>query len=224
MVFDGSAATSSGYSLNQSLHVGPSLHPTLATILLKFRTYPVAVTADIAKMYREVELAPRDKDLHRFVWRATTEEPVRDYRMTRVTFGVSCSPYLAIKTLQQTAADHGADHPIASGHICGSFYVDELLAGAATPEEAVKLFHSLRQVLQKGGFNICKWRSSCVSVLQHIPEDLQEKMPVQEVTTSSYSTHPKALGLEWNSDLDLMSSSIHLAETPNITKRESCRM
>ena len=117
VVFDGSAATSSGHSLNQSLHVGPSLHPTLATILIKFRTYPVAITADIAKMYREVELSPPDKDLHRFIWRATPEEPVRDYRMTRVTFGVSVSPYLAIRTLQQTAADHGAEHPIASTHI-----------------------------------------------------------------------------------------------------------
>ena len=153
VVFDGSAATTSGYSLNQSLHVGPSLHPTLATILLKFRTYPVAITADIAKMYREVELSPQDKDLHRFIWRATPGEPVKDYRMTRVTFGVSASPYLAIRTLQQTAADHGAEHPIASSHIYQSFYVDDLLAGANTAEEALELFHSLRTVLHKGGFN-----------------------------------------------------------------------
>ena len=218
VVFDGSAATTSGPSLNQSLHVGPSLHPTLATILMKFRTYPVAVTADIAKMYREVALAPQDKDLHRFIWRATPEQPVQDYRMTRVTFGVSASPYLAVRTLQQTAADHGAEHPIASSHILKSFYVDDLLAGANTVEEAVELFHSLRAVLKQGGFNLCKWRSSSLSVLQSIPEDLQEKLPVQEVTNHSHSSHPKALGLEWNSHLDVMSPSIYLADTPNITK------
>ena len=56
-------------------------------------------------------------------------------------------------------------------------------------------------------------------MLQSIPEELQEKLPVQEVTSHSHSTHPKALGLEWNSHLDVMSSSIHLADTPNITKR-----
>ena len=215
VVFDGSAATTSGPSLNQSLHVGPSLHPTLATILMKFRTYPVAVTADIAKMYRQVALAPQDKDLHRFIWRATPEQPVQDYQMTRVTFGISASPYLAVRTLQQTAADHGAEHPIASSHILKSFYVEDLLAGANTVEEAVELFHSLRAVLKQGGFNLCKWRSSSLSVLQCIPEDLQEKLPVQEVTNSS---HPKALGLEWNSHLDVMSPSIYLANTPNITK------
>ena len=133
--------------------------------------------------------------------------------------GNETTPYLDIRTLQQTAADHGAEHPIASTHIYKSFYVDDLLAGANTVEEAVELFHSLRAVLKQGGFNLCKWRSSSLSVLQSIPEELQEKLPVQEVTSHSHSTHPKALGLEWNSHLDVISSSIHLADTPNITKR-----
>ena len=97
------AHTSTGISLNQSLLVGPTLHPTLETILLRFRTYPIAVSADISKMYREVELAEEDRDLHRFLWRPTPDDPVQDYRMKRVTFGVSASPYLAVRTLQQTA-------------------------------------------------------------------------------------------------------------------------
>ena len=62
VVFDGSAATTSGLSLHQSLLVGPTLHPTLGTILMKFRTYPIAFSADIAKMYREVELVKEDRD------------------------------------------------------------------------------------------------------------------------------------------------------------------
>ena len=56
VVFDGSALTTSGHSLNQSLLVGPTLHPSLLAIILKFRLYPIAITADVSKMYREVEL------------------------------------------------------------------------------------------------------------------------------------------------------------------------
>ena len=41
VVFDGSAATTSGVSLNQSLMIGPTLHPTLGAILIKFRTFPL---------------------------------------------------------------------------------------------------------------------------------------------------------------------------------------
>ena len=112
VVFDASAQASNGFSLNDSLPVGPTLHHKLETTLLRFRTYPVALTADISKMYRVVELAEPDKDLHRFVWRAQPSDPVTYYRMTRVTFGVATSPYLAVKALKQTAADFGEHHTI----------------------------------------------------------------------------------------------------------------
>ena len=156
VVLDGSATTTSGISLNQSLLIGPTLHPTLGAILIKFRAYPIAVTADISKMYREVALVSADKDLHRFLWRAKPEDPIEDYRMTRVTFGVSASPYLAVRTLQQAATDHGEGHPAAVDHILNSFYVDDLLAGADSPEEATSLYQELREILVKAGFNLCK--------------------------------------------------------------------
>ena len=219
VVFDGSATSSSGVSLNHLLQVGPTLHPTLANILMKFRTYPVALTADVAKMYREVELLPTDRDLHRFVWRPTPQQSIQDFRMTRVTFGVSASPYLAIKTLQQTAKDHGAEHPTASAHICSSFYVDDLLAGAKTAEEAKDLFVQLRSILRKGGFNLCKWRSSNSKVLQSIPLDLQEKLLTKDATTLQPSAQPKALGLQWDSKEDVMSPSIHTPSSYRQTKR-----
>ena len=219
VVFDGSALTSSGVSLNHILHIGPTLHPPLADILMKFRMYPVALTADVAKMYREVELLPSDRDLHRFIWRPTPQDAIQDFRMTRVTFGVSASPYLAIKTLQKTAEDHGAGHPIASAHIRSSFYVDDLLAGANTAGEAKDLFHTLRSILQRGGFNLCKWRSSNTDVLNNIPLDLQEKLLTKDATTLQPSAQPKALGLQWDSKEDVMSPSIHTPSSYRQTKR-----
>ena len=218
VVFDGSATTSNGISLNQSLLVGPTLHPTLGSILIKFRSYPIAITSDISKMYREVALAPEDKDLHRFLWRAKPEDPIQDFRMTRVTFGVSASPYLAVRTLQQAAKDHGEGYPDAVQHILMSFYVDDLLAGADTPEEAKALYQQLRDILGKAGFNLCKWRSSSNNVLCSIPIDLQETMPVKEMAESQ-ATYPKALGLEWVSRLDLMAPAIQPPEHYSKTKR-----
>ena len=219
VVFDGSAHSSSGVSLNNLLQVGPTLHPPLADVLMRFRTYPIALTADIAKMYREVELLPTDRDLHRFVWRPTPDQEIQDFRMTRVTFGVSSSPYLVIKTLQQTAKDHGAAHPTAANHICSSFYVDDFLAGAKTVEEAKELFTQLRSILQKGGFNLCKWRSSSSDVINSIPIDLQEKLLTKDATTSQSSVQPKALGLQWDSKDDVMSPSIHIPSNYQQTKR-----
>ena len=220
VVFDGSAATSTGLSLNKALMVGPTIQPTLSTILLCFRTYPVALNADISKMYREVKLSTEDKDLHRFLWRDSPSLPVTDYRMTRVTFGVSASPYLAVKTLQQTAADHGEEYPKATHHIKHSFYVDDFLGGANTPQEAVTLYQDLRSILSKGSFSLCKWRSSSQAVLQSIPTHLQETQLVKDATSPhSTATESKALGLQWNSKLDVMSPSISVPLTYRPTKR-----
>ena len=66
-VFDASAKTSNHVSLNDLLAVGPTLQPTLDQILLRFRTYPVALSGDISKMYREVLLHPDDRSYHRFI-------------------------------------------------------------------------------------------------------------------------------------------------------------
>ena len=73
VVFDASAKSSTGVSLNDSLLVDPTVHPWLMFYF---------VFVCISKMYRAIELIPPDRDLHRFVWRQCSEEPLRNFRMT----------------------------------------------------------------------------------------------------------------------------------------------
>ena len=154
VVFDASARTSSIVSLNDILSVGPTLHRTLdKNILLKFRTYCVALTVDISKMYWEVQLCSSDRQLHRFLWRPNTSDQIRDYCMNRVTFGVASSPYLADRTLQQAAIDHGSS---SSWHVMHSFYVDDLLGGTDTLEDAITLYDEVKVMLGKAGFDLRK--------------------------------------------------------------------
>jgi len=61
VVFDGSAKTSTGLSLNDILQVGPTVQPDLYSIVLRFRTYQVCFTADIIKMYRQITVHPKGK-------------------------------------------------------------------------------------------------------------------------------------------------------------------
>ena len=78
--------------------------------------------------------------------------------MNRVTFGVASSPSLAVRTLQQTAVDFGAHSPTASWHVHNSFYVDDLLGGADSVEQALELYHDLKEMLGKGGFELRQLR------------------------------------------------------------------
>ena len=69
IVFDASASTASGTSLNNHLLVGSSVHSPLVDVLLRFRRYKVTLTTDVSCMYLVVRLPDYQKDLHRFVWR-----------------------------------------------------------------------------------------------------------------------------------------------------------
>ena len=96
VLYDASAKTTSCVSLNDTLLVGLALFKPIDHILLKFRMYIVAISGDIGKTYRAVELEESDKEFHHFLWRTTKNGPTKDYCMTRVTFGVTSSPFLAI--------------------------------------------------------------------------------------------------------------------------------
>ena len=50
VVFDASAKTTSGLSLNNCLMVGPKIQENLFNILIRFRFFKVAMSADVAKM------------------------------------------------------------------------------------------------------------------------------------------------------------------------------
>ena len=121
VVFDASAVTSTGKSLNDILLPGPCAYPLISDILLQFRLHKFAITGVISKMFREVSLSSADRDLHRFLWRPQPGGPLREGRMTRVTFGVASSPFLATQALRQTAIDHHLDHPEAAEVVLSSF-------------------------------------------------------------------------------------------------------
>ncbi|KRZ81667.1 hypothetical protein T08_12140, partial [Trichinella sp. T8] len=96
VVFDGSARYGQT-SLNRQLEVGPNLQIDLLNALLRFRTYRVGLQADIQKMYLQVRIAEQDRDACRFLWRDKSGE-LSHFRLQRVCFGLTCSPFLAINT------------------------------------------------------------------------------------------------------------------------------
>ena len=140
-------------------------------------------------------LSPLDQDLHRFVWRPNQTSELCDYRMTRVTFGVAASAFVAIQSLQQTATDFTSEYPLASKHVFKSFYVDACLGGAESTKDALQLQQQLRSLLLKGGFDLRKWRSSSSEVMQSIPTDLHESIPVKELLEEATVDSPKELGV-----------------------------
>ena len=147
LVFDASAKTTTGTSLNHHLLVGPTVHSSLVDVLLMFQQHKVVLTTDVSQMYRAVLFSQEQRDLQRFVWREDPDQPVKDYRTTRLTFGVAASSFAANMALKQNAINHRESHPKAYQAVLGSFYVDNGLTNADSVDEGIKLRIELQELL-----------------------------------------------------------------------------
>ena len=174
VVFDASAKTSNGVSLNECLMVGPKVQDDLLDILTRFRIHPVAFSADIAKMYRQVSLHPKDRNFHRFLWRTEETQKVEEYRMTTVTFGVASSAYQAQRVLLELVNDEEGKYPLAEPIVRRDMYMDDCLSGAPDAETAVRTRQELVNLMKEGGFDLRKWASSNTEVLKGLSPELCE--------------------------------------------------
>ena len=70
----------------------------------------IIVGDDLLRKFWEIE---EDRDLHQFVWRQTRDQPIQDFRMTRITFGVSASSFFANMCVKQNALGFSLQYPQA---------------------------------------------------------------------------------------------------------------
>ncbi|UYV62920.1 hypothetical protein LAZ67_2002452 [Cordylochernes scorpioides] len=179
---------------------GPKLQQDIFNILIRFRKRQIAYSGDIEKMYRQVRIDSRDCDFQRILWRKNPSEPLLDYRLLTVTYGLSCAPYLAMRTLHQLARDKVSTLPVASKIVQTDFYVDDLLSGADTIEEATCHIREVNNLLSSAGFSLRKWRSNVPEVLSGLSEQVEDRHNLWDFESDSCV---KILGICWNPSLDI---------------------
>ena len=77
--------------------------------------------------------------------------------LTKVTYGTSCAPYLAIRVLLQLAKDEGDHYPIGSLILQHHIYVDDAHYGADPLEDALSARDQLVKILAAAGVSLDKW-------------------------------------------------------------------
>ncbi|XP_011859184.1 PREDICTED: uncharacterized protein LOC105556702 [Vollenhovia emeryi] len=214
IVFDASAKSTSGVSLNDILLIGPTIQDKLFSHLIRFRTYNYVITADIEKMYRQVLLHEDDRRFQQILWRE--DGKVKTYQLNTLTFGVSSSPFLAIRTLQKLAEDEGRAYPNAAKVLKDDLYVDDLLTGGESIHQVRDLRDEIISLLARGGFHIRQWASNDARVVDDLPNHV---LHANYILTDDRSL--KTLGISWNTINDKIRYStnpIKISET--ITKRK----
>lgn len=104
LVFDASAATSSGLSLNDVLCTEPKLQTDIRDILLWNRLEKYIFTVDIVVMYRQILMKPEDRLYQHILWRNSPDEEIKEFELLTVTYWVNSAPYLAIRCLHELEA------------------------------------------------------------------------------------------------------------------------
>lgn len=193
VVFDASAQSSNGISLNNTLLVGPKLQNDIGAVLLNFRNHPIALTADIKQMFLQVLVAEEHRDFQRILWRFSSSDPIQECRLNTVTFGVTSSPYLAIRTLLQVAKDLGERYPLAAQVIKSDTYVDDIVSSVPTLAIACETKTQLVNMLGEAGFELRKWASNDSKFIDSFPSDTRQALCFD----SGDSTSVKILGLQW---------------------------
>lgn len=200
VVFDGSAKSSNGISLNDTLLVGPNIQQDLFSIVLRFRTHNYVITSDIAKMYRQIRVNSNDCNLQRILWRDSPEKELKHYKLNTVTYGTASASFLATRCLIQIAKDNCNQFPIACKAIANDFYVDDLITGADTIQQVRQLRLDITNLLLQYGFPMHKWHSN-----------LGDIIPSSDHTSIAFDKHneTRTLGIIWRNNPDELTYEVN---------------
>ncbi|XP_018394544.1 PREDICTED: uncharacterized protein LOC108773282 [Cyphomyrmex costatus] len=134
---------------------------------------------------------PLQTSLQRILWRSDSKADIKTYELMTVTYGTSSASFLTTR----------------SACIRRDFYIDDLLTGADTIQEAETLRDEAIELLRLGAFELGKWASNTPELLDATPN--RNDKPV--VIDDDESAH--ILGIKWNANTDTLHFSYdHLTE------------
>lgn len=193
VVFDGSAKTTNGLSLNDTLLVGPTVQQDLFSILLRFRLHNFIIMSDITKMYRQVLVNPLDSNLQRILWRDSPAQELKHFALRTVTYGTASASFLATRCLIQIAKDNQTRYPKAADSIKNDFYVDDIITGSDNLEETKRLKSDITELLKQYGFPFHQWFSNSKTI---VPSDSDPFLSLNK------NENVRTLGILWNNGSD----------------------
>ncbi|XP_072159645.1 uncharacterized protein [Bemisia tabaci] len=197
VVFDGSQRSSSGIALNEILYSGPKLQKDVFDVIARFRIHQKVFTCDISKMYRQILLRPDERKYQHIFWRHDGE--LKEFELNTVTYGLSSSPFLALRVIKQLTEDEGHKYPAAATALCRDMFVDDLATGAPDTQRLLELQHQTIGLLKEGCFETQKWASNCPEILLEVPP---EHRTTSLDLTDECAANSKILGIHWNAQSD----------------------
>ena len=159
VVYDASSKTPGGESLNNILAKGSNRLPRLFNILLKFRRYNHAFTADIKTAYNNTSIVPEHYRYQQYLWKDQLKQENQTKLMTVKTliYGVRPAGNITIAGLSKLAEHcilHHPEHTDGATVLEFSTYVDDTLSAHETREQCLQAAESVRFALGLGSMEV----------------------------------------------------------------------
>ncbi|CAB0005310.1 unnamed protein product, partial [Nesidiocoris tenuis] len=183
------------------------------------QTSKYAITADIRQMFRQIMHPDHQRDLLRILWRPEPHHPISEYRLTTVTYGTASAPFLACRVIAELANISQTTYPLASQALSGSTYVDDILLGGDSIEEAMATRKQIVELLDSAHLELRKWAANDTRLLEGLPRD--HILPASQAVNLSFDNEKpvKVLGLVWNNISDDFSYKVSTSQRIS-TKRQ----
>ncbi len=141
------------------------------------------------------------------------------YRFCRVLFGLNASPFLLNATIRHHLSKFAHDSCFVRKMREG-FYVDDLVSGENTTEEAFNLYNKAKLRMESGNFRLRKWKTNDTALRQKISDteickhvqpqrdvdglEVDETYAKSKLVSQGTTKGEKVLGLAWNLERDLI--------------------
>ena len=174
------------------------------SIILHFCLNKYGVSTDIEKAFLHITLHPKDSDFTRFLWLSDVSDPSRNFdtrRFCTVLFGSVSSLFMLFATLNL----HLLQYNIPVSHnIQSNLYVDNIVTGLNSEEEALQFYNQARSILSAAKFNFRVWASNSRQLVD----------TAQREGTTDKNTLITVLGLHWKTSLDKLSLTLKGLDHP----------
>ena len=153
IVYDGSArAQREDCSLNDCLQKGPNYIPKLFDVLIQFRWYRIAITADIEKTFLMVGIKEHDQDFLCLLWFEQPDDlhsEIVHLRFAQLIIGLCPSPAILGAVINQHLMRYKDDLPELVHQVETSLYIDDSAADADCLSNATQFYEQSKGMLSE---------------------------------------------------------------------------
>ena len=138
---------------------------------------------------------------------------VRQFR--RLPFGLTSSPAILASTTRYHLSKYEEKEPKIVSLLRDSFYVDDYAGGAYEDSEALQIYRTSKELMNKGGFQLRKWNSNSKSI--------RESIKVQENCSANEMNEIRQVDFCHNDGIMQVNADVTISSQPSgVESDEDC--